>query len=81
MKIEKLSASLYSVLGILSGFISDYFSFSFVPLILPLIIFVGSMYFILKKFKPNKRKKFVAENFLTFVLFWVVVWILLFNSG
>ena len=79
MKYDKISTLLYVGLGILSGFGSNLLNNLIVSVSISAIIFAASIYFLLKKYNPPKRNKFIGENLVTFLLIWLVVWILLAN--
>lgn len=81
MNTEKISTLIYIALGALSGFISNAFNVFIVPVAIPAAIFAFSIYFLLKRFNPNKKRKFIIENLVTFILIWLLVWIFLFNVG
>lgn len=76
MKKRWLS-SIFLALGIGSGFISNYVAFPF-SIIIPLIVlFLASVAQL--KTRIRKQKTVLAENWITFILVWLVIWIFLFN--
>ena len=83
MKTEKLLAFFYTVLGICAGIVSNFFTKIGYGLeinfIFPLIVYLISLFF-LKRFVKQKKKGWLFSNtFITFILVWLVIWILLYN--
>jgi len=81
MKVEKIIAFCYLVLGIAMGMVSNYFtkSSSIIAFLIPFGIYVVSLFFLFR-FVKNKKKTWIFYNsFITFALIWLVVWILVFN--
>jgi len=81
MKIARVATIAFTFLGMLVGLLSTYFDllpyllFSLVIYLIPLV--VG-----LKLLKTKKKRwLFFYNSFITFVLIWFVVWILLYNLG
>lgn len=77
MKLEQKIAIIYTLVGIAAGFISNFFSkFGYISLVLYLISLP-----ILVRF-GERKKKFLwlfYNSFATFILIWLLVWIILFN--
>lgn len=78
MKVRKL-VSLFSVLGIIAGILSNYFSDLILSILIPLVILFISITTLIKIQKPKKKKALIYNSFITFVLIWLMVWILLYN--
>jgi hypothetical protein len=83
MKIEQLIALGYLILGIFFGVVSNYFTkngsdLSF-ALSFPLFAYFISLFPLLKFIKQKKKTQLFYSSFITFILIWLVVWILLYN--
>ena len=78
MKIERVVILIFTVLGTLAGTVSSYLDLIFAVLISLAIWFVPSA-FMLRFFPGKKRKWFIQNSIITFVLIWLMVWILLYT--
>jgi hypothetical protein len=83
MKIDKIIAFSYLLLGIAMGLVSNYFNennlYFPVDFVLPFGIYLVSLFFLFR-FAKNKKKTWLFYNsFITFVFIWIVVWILVYN--
>lgn len=79
MKAEQISILLFLASGIIAGIVSNYlnnFMFAFVASI---VIYLLGLMVVIKFMRERKVKKIVTNTFITFLLFWLVVWILLYN--
>lgn len=79
MNLEQKLISIFSLLGIVSGFISNYFRIFSLSLILPLVIYCLVFLILTKFIKEKKIKWMITNSLITFILVWLVVWIFLFN--
>jgi hypothetical protein len=80
MKVEQKIAMVYTVLGILSGFLTNYmigFGLT-IAVLTPFIIYFISFPFLTFLVK-KKRLMLFYNSFVTFVLVWVTIWILMYN--
>jgi hypothetical protein len=80
MKMQRIVIIVFTVLGILAGFISSRLDVIFAvaaSLVLGLVPILPMM-----KFFPGKKERtwLMQNSIITFVLVWLVVWILLFSG-
>ena len=80
IRIDKLVTLIYVVLGAAAGYLSNLVNNIYIAALISLAIFISSQYYFLKKLNPQKKNRFVVENFVTFALIWLVVWIFFFNT-
>jgi H+/Cl- antiporter ClcA len=80
MRIEQKIILAYSFLGIISGFISVYYS-GFFSFILPIPIYLIPSLIFFSRLKAKRKKSLIIDSLITFVLVWIFVWILLYNYG
>jgi len=81
MKIEQKIVAIYTVIGAVSGLISNYLTAIsvFWAAISAFMIYFGTVLPILKA-KEGKKKKSISFNAaMTFFLVWATVWVFLFN--
>jgi hypothetical protein len=76
MKIDQIIVIAFSFLGILAGIISNY-SGEILSFAIPLVIYAASC-FLLVKLVKSKIINLIISSFVTFVLVWTMVWILLY---
>jgi hypothetical protein len=74
----RLLVAVFTVLGIVAGLISNYLSMF---LFIPVLMYVIAVFPLLKGKKQKDKVRIVQNSLITFVLMWVVVWILLHNLG
>ena len=83
MKIDQVFALGYLALGVFLGVLSNYLLSSngnlTFALVIPLFVYLVSLFPLLKFIKSKKRRWIITNSFITFVLIWLVVWILLYN--
>ncbi|MEM5829799.1 MAG: hypothetical protein QW040_01445 [Candidatus Aenigmatarchaeota archaeon] len=82
MKIEQKIVGIYTILGLISGFIANHLHTTFGSIITLAISF--AIYFIsLPPFLIFVKKKNVLlyNSSITFFLCWLTVWVLLYNLG
>lgn len=79
MKLDQTITLIYTVVGVLSGFISSYFHNLLLAVVIPLIIYVISLVPLLNSVKQKKKFWLFYNSFITFALVWMMVWILIFN--
>jgi len=79
MKTERIVILSFSVLGVMAGILSSYLE---VLLAMPLAIFIYIMSILpsLKFFVGKKRKWLIQNSLITFILMWILVWVLLFTG-
>jgi predicted membrane-bound mannosyltransferase len=78
MKAEKSVAIFYTLLGIALGVVSNYLANIYLAILIPLIAYALTLPALLK-FTWHKKKKFIPNSLVSFLLWWFVVWILLIN--
>jgi hypothetical protein len=82
MKVEQKIVMIYTILGLISGFLTNHI-IGFGLLVATLIPFV--FYFIsfllLTIFVKGKKTYLFYNSFVTFLLVWLTIWILLYNLG
>jgi hypothetical protein len=82
MRLEQKIVLIYLVVGMVMGVTSDYLYGSMglgVAAAVPFVIYAISIAAFLNIVKDRKVKSVVLNSFVTFILFWLVVWIFLFN--
>jgi len=85
MKEQRIIVLLFTVLGLICGYLSDYLFSSFenagLPLavITPLLICVVSISLTSKYIRGKKKSWMISNTFITFILVWLVIWIFLYN--
>ena len=80
MKVEQKIAMIYTLLGFVSGFLTNYttgLSLT-IALSIPFIIYFISLPFLTHSVKKKKTILFY-HSFMTFILVWLTIWILLYN--
>ncbi len=79
MNLEKILTTIFLVFGIFSGVISNYFTNLTLSVSIPLLIYFVIQILLMRFYNIKRLKKLIYTNFMTFVLIWLVTWILLFN--
>ena len=82
MKLEQKLVLIYLVIGIVMGVLSNYLYKNMglaVGVITPFVDYAISIAAFLNIVKERKVKSVVINSFVTFILFWLVIWIFLFN--
>jgi len=82
MKLEQKIVLIYLVIGMVMGVLSNYLFASMgllVAIITPFVVYAVTIAALLNIVKERKVKTVVLNSFVTFILFWLVVWIFLFN--
>jgi uncharacterized PurR-regulated membrane protein YhhQ (DUF165 family) len=79
MKLEKKMTIIFSCLGILSGFVSNFFTDFTFSISLPLLIYFVIQFFMTRIYKYKKIRNIIYTSFMSFVLVWLLTWIILFN--
>ncbi|HKZ45485.1 MAG TPA: hypothetical protein VJ343_02155 [archaeon] len=78
MKIERLVILMFTILGALAGFISSYLELLF-AITVSLIMLLVPISAMLKFFTGKKRKLFIQDSIIAFLLFWIVMWIFFYS--
>lgn len=78
MKVEKTVVLVYTFVGIVLGVASSYFSNIYIAIIIPFAVYAATLPAFMKLVK-QKRKKLVTSSFVSFLLWWLVIWLLLTN--
>lgn len=78
MKTDQIIVIAFSFLGIVAGIISNY-SGEILSFAIPIIIYVASCFLLIKLVK-SKKTNLIISSLVTFVLIWIVVWILLYGG-
>jgi len=83
MKAEQFITSVYAALGIIFGFVSNYFTKSFPNILLaisiPFLFYGISAGPLFKLGKLYKRKMLLSNSLVTFFIVWFTSWIIFFN--
>jgi hypothetical protein len=81
VKREQGMAVLYSALGIAAGMISHFFAGGDVLLALtaPLAVYIVVTIPLVRILNEKRKGLIFSNTFMTFLLMWATVWILLFN--
>ena len=82
MKLEQKLVLIYLAIGIVTGVLSNYLYEKMglaLAVAAPLVIYAISIAAFLNIVKDRKVKSVVINSFVTFILFWLVIWIFLFN--
>lgn len=81
VKLDQKIVGVYSILGIICGFVSNYFTATSLSysLMIPLGIYAISTVPLLRLTKEQKTQTVVSGSILTFLLVWVMVWVFLYN--
>lgn len=79
MKVEQLMTLMYSFLGIVCGFVSQYFKTLMFSLTIPVLAYVASVIIMSKFVKSRRMKWLISNSFVTFVLIWLLTWVFLYN--
>lgn len=77
MKIERIVIASFSTLGILVGIVSSYLD-AFIAVPLAIFVYIMSIIPSFKFFVGKKRRWFIQNSLITFILMWLMVWILLY---
>lgn len=79
MKTERIVILSFSALGVTAGILSYYLE---ALLAMPLAIFIYIMSILpsLKFFVGKKRKWLIQNSLISFILMWILVWVLLFTG-
>lgn len=84
MRVEQKIVMVYTILGLLSGFLTNYSHgvglWLEVAIVAPFSLYFISLPFLAAIVRKKKTTVFY-NSFLTFLLVWLTVWILLFNLG
>lgn len=83
MKIEKIIVLIFLAIGVISGFISNFFVTAQNNLVtasfLPPVIFLIALLLSKQALKNVKLKLLVYNSLITFILFWFVAWLALYQ--
>jgi H+/Cl- antiporter ClcA len=83
VRIEKIITLVFLALGVLLGFVSNYFIKTFnnlnYALTIPLLVYFIAQSPFMKMVKEKKKRWIFYNSFLTFALVWILAWIFLFN--
>ncbi len=79
--IEQKIVFVYSVIGLVCGFVSSIFTSSNMSyaLLVPLGIYAVATALLLKMTKEHKTSTVVSNSLVTFLLVWMLVWVFLYN--
>lgn len=78
MNLEQKLTIVYSIIGIASGFVSNFFTLLYAVSI-PLVAYSISFVFLVRLIKHKKILWLLSNSFITFVLVWLVAWIFIYN--
>lgn len=81
MKIEQMLSIIFSGMGLVAAFVSNFIlNFSFIiSMAIPLIIYVISFNFVLKHPHDKKKRILFINSFFSFFLVWIIALIILYN--
>jgi len=77
MKAEKTVVLVYTLAGIALGVVSNYVGNIYLALIIPFAVYAVTLPALMKL--VQKKKKLATTSFVSFILWWIVAWILLIN--
>lgn len=77
MKTDQIIIIAFSILGIIAGIISNYFV-GILSFATPILIYIVSFLPVVK-FVKSKLTNLISSSLVTFVLIWLLVWILLYG--
>lgn len=77
--LEQKLTTLFFMLGLAAGIISNYVSNIFITIGIGAAIYVVTFAVLANKVKSKKLKWLIANTLGTFILVWLVVWIFIFN--
>lgn len=80
MKPEQKMGTISFALGVAMGFFSYQVGGGPVAWLVPIAVYVGSVFGLKKVFTEKKPKWIVTNSILTFLLVWVVSWIFILNA-
>ena len=80
-KFDQKLVGIYSIMGTVCGFISNYLTATNLSysLMIPLGVYALSAVPLLRMTKEHKTQKVVSNSILTFLLVWIMVWVFLYN--
>jgi O-antigen/teichoic acid export membrane protein len=81
MKVEQKIVMVYTILGILSGFLTNYLfsEFGLIVAISTSFAIYFLSFLLLVIFVKKKKIMLFYNSFMTFLLVWLTIWILLYN--
>ncbi len=81
LKVEQKLVSVYSLMGLLFGVLSNWmYSTSLaLAMILPAAVYFASVVALRKYAKITKVSSIASNTLVTFFLVWIVVWVFLYN--
>ncbi len=77
MKLKQKISIFYLFIALFCGFLSSFIKNVLLAIVLPLVIYFASSFFILKKRK--KKNEIFINSLILFLLIWLVTWILIYN--
>jgi len=80
MKIERVVIIVFSILGAIAGIVSNYLTDLIFSVPVSAIVYFIPYLAMSKLFKGKKRKWFIQNSVITFILVWLVVWIFLYSG-
>ena len=80
MKLVQILTLVYLGLGTIAGFISNIFPDRSIAVLIAFLIYMVSYVVLIKVVSYKKRSWLVSNSLITFILVWLVIWILLFNT-
>jgi hypothetical protein len=80
MKIEQKLVTLYTVMGVLCGILSNYLMSNLMfALLLPVACYLGSIVMVIKMVKERKLRMIISNSLITFFAVWITMWVFLYN--
>ncbi len=80
IKLEQKLVAVFSLLGAMSGYVSNYLSYNeFYPFVATGLIYGASLLVASAMSRKDKKNIVVSNSLITFLLVWIVVWTFLYN--
>jgi hypothetical protein len=82
MRVEQIVSLVYTLLGLLSSFLTNHlYSIGFglvIAVVTSFAIYFASLPLLIA-FVKDKKKTILLNSFITFLLIWLTMWILIYN--
>ena len=83
MRADQVIVAAYLVLGIVIGMVSNYFNkvlgSLLLAFIIPIVVYLISAFPLFKLVKQKKKNWLVKNSLITFLLVWIIIWIVAHN--
>lgn len=81
MKPEQKMGIIFSAFGVAMGFLSSQVGPGFLTYTVPAVAYAAMLFLVGKLFKEKKGKWLLTQSIASFLLSWIVSWVILFNVG